>query len=391
LGDSVLLLSYGLTSGGTERQLVEIAKALALRGWDVHVGCFHDTGSRANELRAAGIPIVRLPVTSFRSARSLAAGFSVLRRYIREHNIRLSHSFDPPLSMFGAIAARLAGCPVVLTSQRSYRKLVGRAEQMLLRVSDRVSDGVVVNCEAMRRHLMEDVGIRPERIRLCYNGLDAARFFPARGNPQPEVLRGSVVVGTLCVLRPEKDLGVLLQGFATALKRRPAMKLLIVGSGPSRDELVALAAGLGLREHVVFEPDTTDVPLWLNRMDIFVLPSRSEAFSNSIMEAMACGAAVIASRVGGNPELIPHGERGLLFERGNAEELAAHIVTLAGDAELRAAYASRSIEFVRTRLTLQAAADQMESIYREYLDGRPVSVTSRPMPPVPQSIRRPDQ
>jgi glycosyltransferase involved in cell wall biosynthesis len=288
-------------------------------------------------------------------------------RYVVGRRIDLTHSFDAPTAIFGAFAAKLFARQVVLTSQRSARTLRTKRELRLLRVTDRIVDGIVVNCEAVRNHLIGDEGIEPERIRLCYNGLNTRQFFPAREAVRPNNLRDALIIGTVCVLRPEKGLHVLMQAFAIAVRQYPKMKLLIVGSGPVRGELETLAQRLGVHELVVFQPDTNDVALWLNRIDVFVLPSLSEAFSNSLMEAMACGSVAVASRVGGNPELVKDGETGLLFEPGDVTGLATQLVRLANDPDMRRKLAAAAVEFIHSRLTVEAAADRMEEIYREYL------------------------
>jgi glycosyltransferase involved in cell wall biosynthesis len=363
----ILLLARALESGGSERQLTETAKALHRRGWDVHVGCFHDSGIRAAELREAGVRIVRLPVTSFLSPVSVLRGLYVFGRYVLRHNIDLTHSFDAPTAIFSALAGKLFARRAVLTSQRSSRNLRTKWERRLLRVTDRIADGIVVNCDAVRQHLITEEGVRPDRIRLCYNGLNTDKFFPARDGVRPENLRDSLIVGVVCVLRPEKGLGVLLRAFAIAAPRHPRLKLLIVGSGPMRGELEHLARELGVEDRVIFQPETKDAALWLNRIDVFVLPSFSEAMSNSLMEAMACGAAVIASRVGGNPELVRDGETGLLFESGDVSGLAERLILLAEDSQARQRLAAAGANFIRTSLTLDAAAEAMQRIYREYL------------------------
>jgi glycosyltransferase involved in cell wall biosynthesis len=177
-----------------------------------------------------------------------------------------------------------------------------------------------------------------------------------------------------------------LRGFAVAAQQRAELKLLIVGSGAMREALEGLACELGIHDRVIFQPDTHDVALWLNRIDVFVLPSLSEALSNSLMEAMACGAAAVASRVGGNPELVRDGETGLLFESGDAEGLAAQLIRLTDDSAMRHRLAAAATNFVRTRLTLDAAADRMEEIYREFL-----GLSSPLTPRERQSILQPDR
>lgn len=354
-----MLLARELGIGGSERQLVEVAKALDRARFQVHVGYFRE-GFRVEELRSAGIPVFEIPVRSFRSS-GVVTGARVLRRYLREHAIQLVHAFDYPLICFGVPVAKLASVPAVLSSQRSSRELAPRAYQRLLRITDRFVDGIVVNCEAIRSHLIEDQGVSLERIRLCYNGVDTRVFYAeAKSGKAP------LVIGTVCALRPEKGIELLLESFAK-MKGGEAMKLVVVGSGPARAGLEALSGELDIRERVHFEPETNQVASWLRSMDIFVLPSRSEALSNALMEAMASGCACIASNVGGNPELIRHEETGLLFESGDSAELARAMERLSEDEEMRARLAGAGAKRMRDEFSISTAVSRMAEIYESFL------------------------
>ena len=363
----ILLLARELHAGGSERQLAETAKALHNAGWYVHAGCFVDSGIRAQELRDAGIPVVRFPCKSFTSLPSVIKSFAAYRRYVLRHNIRLTHSFDLPLTIFGTFSGRASGCKVVLSSQRSYRTLFTKTQQRLLRITDKFVDGVVVNCKAIRQHLIDDERVAADRIHLCYNGLDTGRFFPAPG-PRPTALDGAAaIIGTVAVLRPEKGLSTLFEAFAQIRRRHAGIRLLVVGSGPLRQDLERLAESLEIGADVHFEPTTFDVARWLNAMDIFVLPSLSEALSNSLMEAMACGTAAIASRVGGNSELIRDGETGLLFPPGDANALAAQMNRFLEDESLRRRLGAAASSFIRSEMTIAKAGARMAEIYSSLL------------------------
>jgi glycosyltransferase involved in cell wall biosynthesis len=360
-----------LGQGGSERQLVEIAKALDRSRFAVHVGCFHPEGFRSAELSRHGIPILHLPVYSLQS-RGAIRGALQLVRYLRRWRIRLVHAFDTPMNCFGVPVARLFGTPVVLSSQRASRRLSSRQEQFVLRITDHLVDAVIVNCEAMRHHMMDDEGVRPERLRLCYNGLDTECFQPLARQRPPVLAGASLVIGVVCALRPEKGLPTLLQAFSKVVAGPPSalrsgLRLLVVGSGPMLQTLEALKIELGLQNRCHFEPSTSDVAGWLRAIDIFVLPSLSEALSNALMEAMACGCAVVASEVGGNPELVSDGTTGLLFHAGNTVELADRLERLIGDENLRTRFGAASAESVRQRFSLQASVRRMEEIYEELL------------------------
>jgi glycosyltransferase involved in cell wall biosynthesis len=352
-----------LNLGGSERQTAEIAKALDRSRFDPRVGCFRPKGLRADELRSAGVPVVHFPVPSLASVK----GALRIAAYIREQNIRLVHTFDTPANLYGVPAARMAASAVVLSSQRVDRALWPALERHALRVTDRMVDGIVVNCEFLRRHLRDEEKASAGLIHLCYNGIDTGAFQPLNG-PRPDRLQAApLVVGVVCALRPEKGLETLLDAFAAVRELVPGMKLAIVGSGPCLADLQDRARALGVQPDCVFESATGRVADWLHAIDIFVLPSLSEALSNSLMEAMACGCCVVASRVGGNPELIAHGETGMLFEPRDVAGLAAVLRLLVRDSALRGELAMNGARLIHSRFSLGAAARRMGEIYSALL------------------------
>ena len=368
----VLLMSEMLSAGGSERQLVEIAKSLDRRRFTPHVATLKG-GFRQQELADKGIPVLNLNLDSFASVKALKAGLR-LRSYIKTHSIKLFHSFDYSTACFGAPFARMAATPVVLSSTRAHRSLYRPAYQKLLRFTDPLAHGMIVNCEAMRNHLIQDESISPSKIYHCPNGIDLSNFNPQnRKRPAffPAVLQeATLIIGVVCVLRQEKGLATLLEAFAGVSSKYPGLRLAIVGSGPMLAELREQATQLEISGQCHFEPSTKNVPTWLGGIDLFVLPSLSEAFSNSLMEAMACGCAVVASNTGGNPELVKHNHTGLLFEPGNSKSLADCLHQLISQPDTRQGFASNAANYVANNLAVQAAAARMGEIYSSLLSSK---------------------
>lgn len=358
----VLLMVQQLTLGGSERQLAEMAMALDRKRFEPHVGCFRAGGIRAKELEAARVPVVVFPMTSFLSPGALWASVRALRAYVREHRIRVVHGFDPPSCLLLGVARSWLRPAIVLTSQRNHQQVRKPAARLGMRVSHRLADGIVVNCEAMREHMVTDEHLPRLRLHLCYNGLDAARF--RRAEPRAGLVpEGALVVGTLCALRAEKNLSLLVKAFAAVAPTNPKLFLLVVGSGPEGPRLQQEAAALGVGARCRFEPTVADVVPWLSLMDIFVLTSRFEALPNALMEAMACGCASVASRVGGTAELITPGETGFLFESDDLPALITHLRTLVADASLRRRLGEAAATRLHTAFSLSASAAQLGAIY----------------------------
>lgn len=365
----ILFMARELNLGGSERQMTETARFLDRSRFEPRVGCFLPAGLRGEELRAAGIPVVQFPVRSYKS-KSALDGARALAKYIRDEKIQLVHTFDYPLNVFAIPVTRWFTSAVAVSSQRFHREITPRGYLNLLRLTDRIAHAVVVNCEFLRRHMVEEERAPPGKVHVCYNGIDLS-FFRAEARERPEALRGaSLVIGVVCALRPEKGLPVLLDGFAKAARTQPGLRLAIVGSGPVLPELRAQAARLGVAAQCVFQAATSKIPDWLRAMDIFVLPSLSEAFSNALMEAMACGCCAVASNVGGNPELVRPGQTGLLFDRADSSSLAGALQELIDNPGLRQRFADAGQRMIHENYAAHVAARRMGEIYSQLLAGR---------------------
>jgi glycosyltransferase involved in cell wall biosynthesis len=369
----VLLVARELDLGGSERQLAEIAMGLDRDRFEPHIAAFRARGLRWEQLQRTGLPLVHFPVGSFRSRGALLGAWQ-MASYIRRHRIALVHAFDAPLTVFSTPVVRYATPAIILSSQRGDRRLTPEYHK-LLRWTDRRVDGIVVNCRYLMKHLVEEERVPERLIHLCYNGIDLDEFRPAdsprtASSRPPDLPEGFFVIGVICALRPEKGIDTLLEAAARLRPFSTPVKLVIAGSGSLLEALQTRARELGVFSDCIWQPATSEVPRWLRHFDVFVLPSLNEAFSNSLMEAMACRRPVIASNVGGNPELVEHGARGLLFERGNAEHLADALRSLMDDPQRRSRLAEAGYRFIHDNFSRQTAARRMGEIYDSFIERR---------------------
>jgi len=358
----VLMVARLLDAGGIERDVSKFARHLSSFGIHPHVGCFNSGGMRWRELENAGIPLVTIPVRSFRSLSAIKGAY-VLRQYLVEKNIQIVHAFDLPADLFCVPLTRLFGV-TVLASQLCYRDLFPRHVRWVMPVVDRLAKDVFVNCEGLADHLNIDWKLSRKHIHVCHNGYEVQEFNPLGRRRPKDLANASIVVGTVALLRPEKNIGMLIEAFAALHRVDDRARLLIVGSGPQKTELEQKVEELGLTDVCVFQPTVSAPADWMRAIDIFVLPSISEGFSNSLLEAMACGCCPVASRVGGTPELVNNGERGILFEPGNRKELSDALVQLAQHPKEQQRMAANAASFVREHLTIQQASARLAAIYR---------------------------
>jgi len=362
----VLLMVRELSVGGCERDLTKIAAHIDRSRFTPHVGCFIAEGLRFDELTALKIPVVEFPVRSFGSLSALGAA-RAMARYIRAHGIRLVHPFDVPTTLFGVPIARACRIPGV-ASQLSYRNhLYASRDLFLLGLVDRISSKIVVNSKEIQRHLIEEKGIPRDLTYLCYNGVDSREFHPEGRQRLPELSDAKLVIGIVCVLREEKGLAVLIEAFSRIRAEHDSMKLVIVGQGPMREKLETLRDQLGLQNQMLLAPATSEVAAWMRSIDIFVLPSTSESFSNSLLEAMACGCCVIGSRVGGTPELICDQSSGLLFNAGDVDGLVECLRKVVRDESLRNRLAAAAAHRAATEFSIDRAVQRTEELYASLL------------------------
>ncbi|MBV8552213.1 MAG: glycosyltransferase [Acidobacteriaceae bacterium] len=356
-----------LGHGGCERDASKIAIGLDRSRFEPHVAVFEADGFRTPEVEAAGVPIVTLPVRSFLNSTGWC-GARQLGAYIRRHGIQLVHSLDVPLNIFGAPVARFYRVPAVITSQLSYRDMYPRPYRAALRVTDRLSDRVVVNSRAVGESLKRQPGFPAHKLVLCYNGVNPAEFFPGPGIRPPALQDASLVVGSVCVLRPEKRLDWVLQAFARIYPLHPGLRLLLAGSGPEAANLMTLRDRLGLQSVCHFEPSQANVADWMRGIDIYINSSFSESFPNGLLEAMACGSCVIGSDVGGIPELITHGKDGLVFDASNCDHLAEMLLLAATDSELRTRLRREATLTAHRQFSMENTLQRTECLYQGLLE-----------------------
>ncbi|MEV7006436.1 glycosyltransferase [Streptosporangium sp. NPDC051022] len=364
----VVLVINQLGRGGAEAQLSLLARGLRARGVETHVVLTCGGGPHAAALRAAGVGIHEIGLVPSPSPRvlvhNLRAGVRLVR-LLRRLRPQVLHAFLYVDYVLGAVAARLARVPVVVAGRRSlsYFKRERRWVFAVERAVTRLTDHVVANAVAVAQDARTLEGMPADKLSVIYNGLPGTAFEPIE--PEPIETRLPVVV---CVanLNPVKGHRFLLEAAASLSRRGRPCTLVLAGEGPERGPLTARAAALGL--DVRFAGCVTDVRGLLARADVVVLPSLSEGLSNSVMEAMAAGRPIVATAVGGTPELLD--ERGLLVPAADPEALADALLRLLGDPELGAHLGSAARAWAAKNLDVTLMVEEHIALYRRLLETR---------------------
>ena len=375
--------------GGTERQVVNLVHHLDDERFDVHMACFRRRGPLLQEVDAESMAFADYPITTLPSLRTLWQQ-ARLARYIRAHRIRIVHSFGFYANVFAIPAARLGGARVVVASIRDTGDHLTATQQRLQKWICKAADHVLVNAEAVKTRLVEQ-GYPASVISVIGNGIDVSRFRrPGEARSSMRATLGLPASGPLVAvvsrLNRLKGVEYFLDAAALLARDFDDARFLIVGDSVSqsyRDELEAYAASRGLRDRVVFTGFRSDVPELLSEVSVLALPSLSEGLSNVVLEAMAAYVPVVATAVGGTPEIIDDGVTGLLVPPRRAPALAQAISSLLADPERRRVMGEAGRRHVEARFSLEAMVRATEQLYMRLLhDARDVRV-----PPAAEPLR----
>jgi glycosyltransferase involved in cell wall biosynthesis len=303
--------------------MVELIRRLDRSTFDVHVACFHRRGALEPRATADAASVATFPLDGFHRP-SAGLQFLAFARWCRLVGARIVHTCELYANIFGLPAAAMAGVGVRIGNRRELLTPdKTRAQLASQRLAYRAAHAVVANSQAAAAQLRRE-GIPESKIHTIPNGVDAAAFsIDANGERSRRPLRR---IATVANLRPEKGHDTLIAAARTVANRHPDVEFLVVGDGPLRASLVRQVNLRGLRPRFQFLGERDDVPSILSTSDIFVLPSRSEASPNGVLEAMAAGLPTIACRVGGVPELVEHRVTGMLVEPDSPDALAATLL-----------------------------------------------------------------
>lgn len=343
---------------GTEGQLLKLLSGIDRSRFEPELAVFRGSDYLANH--DFPVPVHVLGVTRLSSPLNwirLFRFFSVKRR----EGFRLVHVFFNDASIICPPMLKLLGSRVII-SRRDMGYWLNRINLLPLRLNARYVDRVVVNSRAVRDVTIAREGYPPERIEVIYNGYDPADApLPADAGallPQGEMLKLVLVAN----IRPVKRMQDAICALGRLRKAHPDSVLYIIGDG-DQAELAGLCSRLGLTDHVRFLGPRRDVPDLLPAFDIGLLCSESEGFSNTLIEYLQAGLAVVCSEVGGNPEIIEHGINGLLYPAGDVDALAGRLLQLAQDPAARTALGRAGQNRVREEYSLSRMISRHQQLY----------------------------
>jgi len=332
----ILHLIGSFDQGGSERQAIQLVRSLQESGrYDLYLACLQSSGvlrSNVDSFFAKSIPAY--PLTSFYDINALRQARR-FRKFLRQSNIAIVQTHDFYTNVFGTAVAALAGVPIKIAARRELTGIRTGAQLRVERAMYQLADAVVANSSAVGAQLVKE-GVSRDKVITIPNGIEMSRF-PLQFSKTREVIleglklpqKSDALITIVANMRfPVKDHPTFLQAARIVHQANPQVAFALAGEGKLRNQLIALAAELGLSNCAFFLDGCRDVAELLSISDVCVLSSRAEGMPNAILEYMAAGRPVVATNVGGAGELIRNGESGFLVDAGDHRELAARILQL---------------------------------------------------------------
>ncbi len=362
----VFVLSNTLEIGGSERQFAALVEALDRVRFSLFPACIQRKGplaQRLGEIPEFPVGGSLFKVQSLRARRSMA-------RFMRERQVQVAHAFDFYSNLMLIPAARFARIPAIIGSHRQIGDLMTGPQFTAQRLAFRFCDRVVCNSGAAGVSLKK-AGLPERKIEIIPNGLPPQAFAPTQ--PALPKQPGTVRIGMIARMNdPIKNHAGFLKAAAALVQKVPDVQFLLVGDGPLRPGLEKLAAELGIARNTIFAGERHDIPAMLASMDITVLISGSESLSNVILESMAAGVPVVATNVGGNPELVTPKKTGILVPPGDEDALVEALLQLIANPDLRAGYSHAARDSIYARCHMDNVRRRYEQLYLSILSEKKV-------------------
>jgi glycosyltransferase involved in cell wall biosynthesis len=353
------------TLGGGERIALKIAAELPRYGYRASIlTLFADPESPA--LNSPPCPIYLLALQSSYDLTAIRSAFE-LGRFIKQERVRIVQTFFESSDIWAGFVTKALSKAKLIWARRDMGILRTRKHHMAYRLLAWAPDAVFAVSEQVRRHAIEVDRIDPARVQTIYNGLNLSDWSPAaRQAKEP----GEFLIATVGNIRRVKGHDMLIRAAAIVVKQFPTARFSVAGRVLEPDyftELQALIEELKLANQFHFEGEVANPRQYLATADAFVLPSRSEGFSNAIVEAMAASLPVVATDVGGNAEAVADGISGFLVPSDDAAGMAAAILQLLSDPSRRRAMGMAGRKLVAEKFTSEAMMSRITAVYAKLL------------------------
>jgi sugar transferase (PEP-CTERM/EpsH1 system associated) len=360
---NILHIVLSLNIGGLETFVIDLVRkgSNATRG---HIVCLESLGFLGESIDDIAIfSLEKLPGIQLDCIKKI-------RNIVGEYSIDLIHTHNEGAHFYGAIAGFLSGIPVVHT-RHGIHDSENLKRKMLEWFSSLISKKVVGVSQDISKLYVEKIKIARSKVRTILNGVDPEQFARRAGNRELILETGSsskvILMGIVARLVLVKDHKTLFEACRIVAKSHNSFRLVVVGDGPEMDNLVQLSQQLGLSGNIIFTGARRDIADLLNGLDIFVLSSSSEGISITLLEAMACELPIVATQVGGNPEVVVDAETGFLVPPENPKAFAEKLLLLMQNPDLRRSMGTAGRARVLANFSVQKSVKEYHECYRQAL------------------------
>lgn len=365
----VVYLSHAFNVGGAEEMVLNLVRNLPADRYEPLVCAIYEPGPVGEEIAGTGVPFRTLGrVPRLRDPLATAA----IYRYLRETRPDIVHTFLLTASLYGRAAAMAARVPIVIGTEVNIYERKQRHHALAERLLMAGTDAVIASAESVKDFYVGQVGADPSRVEVIYNAVDFGMLQTTASRAEVRaragVPEGATVGGVIARLTEQKGHRFLFD----ALAHEPGLEtlhLVVIGDGPLRGELEQQVARLGLTARVRLLGSRRDLGDLLSAMDIFVLPSLWEGLPLSLVLAMGARLPVVSTTVAGIPEVVRHGETGLLVAPGDAAPLGVALRQLVESADLRVRLGRAAADFVLPRFGIDGYVRAISSLYERLLAG----------------------
>jgi len=361
----LVLDQFSRTMGGGERIALKLAALLPQYGYRASILTF-SIDPESPYLKSLPCPFFFLPLRRVYDVNAMRAAFE-LKRFLRQQQVRIVQTFFETSDLWAGFVTKTMSDAKLIWSRRDMGILRARKHQIAYRLMAGVPETVFAVSDQVRQHCINVDRIDPARVFTIYNGLDIAGWDTANRQVKDS---GKFLVSTVGNIRRVKGHDIFIKAAAVVVQKFPDVAFSIAGEVLEPEyfkELEELVRELNLTAHFRFDSGVSNLREYLPGADIFVLPSRSEGFSNAIIEAMAASLPVVATGVGGNAEAVKEGVNGFIVPSEDVEALSSAILRLLSDPLKAQEMGAAGRELVKERFTIDAMMNQITHIYASLL------------------------
>lgn len=360
----------GLGIGGAERFLLTLARTVKRDRYDLCFFCIVDGGDLIAEFKKAGYPVRIIKCYDWQRRlpfRFVMKNIRKLTRILKKERFDIVHTHLYRANMIGRIAAILAGVPHIFSSEHNTNSWKKPVDIFWDRLLARFTNKVIAVSDYVKDFTQHQEKLDSQKLVTVKHGICLNEFDAVNGRVQTRNLLGfdgnQTIVGSLGRLVPQKGYAYFLKAMPEILDKFPDTQFVIVGDGPLKPELVELSKRLGIESNLHFTGFRKDIPQLLKAMDLFVCSSLWEGFGIVLIEAMACSLPVIAANVGPIPEVVKHGETGILIESENAVQIASSVIQLLANQKQMQQLGRNGRKRVEALFTAETMIENLEHIY----------------------------